>query len=140
MKPQKWCNYCKRYFNREGFGVHTKLHEREKNIDAKTHVQYTGLQKKGKNEIDDYMICVLHQHKVPCPVKGCNYFPFGKIRKSYMMKCAKGIVLEWMEGKVTKWKKTFPFFPHHTGENGMIPIDMSTRTVTIMGVPIRLKI
>ncbi len=140
MKPQKWCFYCKRYFDRERFADHRKLHERERNIDAKSHVQYTGIQKKDKTEIDDYMICVLHQNKVPCQVQGCHYIPFGKIRKSYMMRCAKGIVLEWMEGNVTIRKKTFPFFPHDTGENGMVPIDTKNKTVTIMGVQIRLKI
>jgi len=137
MKPQKWCNYCKKYFDRATFDAHRKLHERERNIDAKSHIQYTGLQKKGKTEIDDYMICVLHQKKVPCSVKGCNYMPFGKIRKSYMMKCARGIYLEWMEGKDTIRKKTFPFFPD---DNEMIPIDMKTRTVIIKGASIRLKI
>lgn len=140
MKLKSWCRYCKRYFDREGFGDHKKLHERERNIDAKSHVQYTGLQKKGKTEIDDYMICVLHQHKVPCPAKGCHLEPFGVIRKSYMLKCAKGIVREWVEDGEEFKIKSEPFFPHDTGKNGMIPIDMKTRTVTIMGVPIRLKI
>ena len=140
MKPQRWCNYCKRYFISATFDNHKKLHDRERNIDAKSHVQYTGIQRKGRVEFDDYMICVLHQHKVPCPVKGCHYEPFGVIRKSYMMKCARGIVGEWMEGKDTIRKKTFPFFPHGSGKDGMIPIDMKTRTVVIMGVPIRLKI
>lgn len=144
MKRQTWCYHCQRYFDRETFGDHKKLHDRERNIDATTRIQYTGQHKKGffkgKTDEDDYLICILHQKKVPCPVVGCHYKPFGMIRKSYMMKCAKGILLEWIEEKVTKQKKTFPFFPHESGENGIIPIDMQNKTVTIMGVPIRLKI
>ncbi len=142
MTSMTWCYKCKRYFAKQGFGDHIANHKRESNVDATNQTQYTGrFPKTGHGKDDDkggdYMICVLHQKKVPCPVIGCHYLPFGIIRKSYMMKCAKGIIREWKEGREEFKIKTVPFFPQ---ENQMVPIDMKTRTVTLMGVPIRLKI
>jgi len=122
------------------------------NTDAMVYNQYQG--KKSENQDKDYMICVLHQKKVPCPVVGCHYLPFGMMRKSYMQKCAKGIIREWKEtgdesdslNNIVKEKTrngiicrlmTYPFF-HFNDE--LVPIDMTTKTVTIMGVPIKLLI
>jgi len=139
LTGHKWCIFCKEYFDRTRFGEHKKMHDRERNTDAVNQNQYTGQFKKnsGKDK-DDYMICVLHQKKVPCPVKNCHYKPFGMIRKSYMIRCAKGIY-----DLSDTTKRCDPYFPstdNLTGENSLLPIDMKTKTVTIMGVPIRLKI
>lgn len=134
------------------FQKHNKQHQHEMNTDTMVYSQYQG--KKSESEDKDYMICVLHQKKVPCPVIGCHYLPFGMMRKSYMQKCAKGIIREWKEidgeshylNNIVKEKTrngticrvmTYPFFHFH---GKLVPIDMRTRTVTLMGVPIKLKI
>ena len=101
------------------------------------------------------MICVLHQKKCPCPIKDCRY-TFGMIRKSYMLRCAKGIIREWEttekqdysnyanlfdEIKTTNGYKyritTVPYFPFGMNQ---IPIDMKTKTVVLMGATIHLRI
>lgn len=148
----RWCYHCKMYLQSDTFQMHKKQHQHEMNTDIMVHNQYQG--RKSESEDKDYMICVLHQKKVPCPVTGCHYIPFGMMRKSYMLKCAKGIIREWNEtgdeshymNNIVKEKTrngticrmmTYPFFPF----NGkLVPIDSRTRTVTIMGVPIKLKI
>ncbi len=142
MTSMTWCYKCKKYFAKQGFGDHIANHKRESNVDATVQTQYTGrFPKTGHGKDDDkggdYMICVLHQKKLPCPVVGCHYLPFGIIRKSYMMRCAKGIIRKYKEDGIDHEMKTFPFFPDSLG---MIPLDMTKRTVTLLGVPIRLKI
>ena len=149
MSHFRWCNYCKDYVSTRTFKDHMNQHELGMNSDAKDRKQYTGIVEK---KSDDYMICVLHQKKCPCPVKNCNYRPFGMIRKSYMISCSKGI-LGLKEDKPDKESERIfmnyprprvtPFFPHtniNTGKTEMIPIDMDTKTVLIMGVPIFLRI
>ena len=149
MSHFRWCDYCKDYVPSRSFNSHRNQHEFELNSDAKDRKQYTGSFQKNN---EDYMICVLHQKKCPCPVKNCNYIPFGMIRKSYMIRCAKGILSHKDEKPNTELEKLFlnypsqrvaPFFPHTnmiTGKTEMIPIDMSTKTVTIMGVSIFIRI
>ena len=143
----RWCKYCEDYVPGRTFADHVNQHELGMNSDAKNRRQYTGnIDKKS----DDYMICVLHQKKCPCPVKSCNYKPFGVIRKSYMIRCSKGILRDdkpdpEREKRYMNYPmpRVSPFFPHtdaNTGEQLMIPIDMETKTVTIMGVPIFLRI
>jgi len=146
----RWCYHCKMYVTSDTLQMHKKQHQHEMNTDIMVHDQYQGR----KSEKDqDYMICVLHQKKVPCPVIGCHYLPFGMIRKSYMEKCAKGIIKEWkhtgeesvLNNIVMERTRngtmcrimTHPFFPF--GEK-LVPIDSRTRTVTLMGVPIKLRI
>jgi hypothetical protein len=117
-----------------------EMHNRESNTDSVNRDQYHA--RKTEKDMDNYLICVLHQNKVPCSVKGCHYIPFGMIRKSYLIDCSKGILRKWVENGEAKEVKIFPFFPDHSeqAEKIIVPIDMTTRTVTIKGVPIRLKI
>lgn len=132
----RWCRYCEDYVPARAFSDHKRQHEIGMNSDAIERKQYTGRVEKSS----DYFICVLHQKKTvdgKCPVKSCRLVPFGVIRKSYMMRCMKGII------DATGIRKVAPFFPHNdvnTGNQLMIPIDMETRTVKIMGVPIFLKV
>ena len=149
MSHFRWCNHCKDYVSSRTYNDHMKQHELGMNSDAKDRVQYTGIAEKN---LDDYMICVLHQKKCPCPVKNCDYEPFGMIRKSYMIRCSKGFLGDKEEKPDAESSKLFmnyprprvaPFFPHtdiNTGKTVMIPIDMETKTVNIMGVPIFLRI
>jgi len=135
MSGMRWCYYCKQYIGSNIFYEHIDYHKRLMNTDAIQREQYTGFREERKQE--DYLICVLHQNKVPCPIKNCHCTPFGMIRKSYMLRCAKGIY----DVKDTS-KRCNPFFPEYNPETGknMIPIDTETKTVIIMGVPIKLKI
>lgn len=128
----RWCTTCKDYVPSRTFNDHMNQHNIGMNSDAVDRKQYTGHLEKNQ---EDYLICVLHQKKVPCPVKNCKCIPFGIIRKSYLISCMKGIV-QGIDHRVK------PFFPHtdlNTGKHEMIPIDMETKTVTIMGVPIFIK-
>ena len=137
MTNHRYCKICKDYFSAGIFPSHMKQHNMTMNSDAVEHTQYTGVLEK---KSEDYMICVLHQKKITngkCQIKNCNFIPFGLIRKSYMMNCIKGII------KNKDYQRVAPFFPHtdiNTGKDMMIPIDMETKTVTIMGVPIFLRI
>ena len=136
MNIHRWCKYCNDYVPGKTFADHKRQHEIGMNSDAVERKQYTGVSRKIS---DDYMICVLHQKKLTdgkCPVKTCRLVPFGIIRKSYMIRCMKGII------DATDIKKAEPFFPHtnmNTGEQLMIPIDMESKTIKIMGVTIFLR-
>lgn len=136
MNPHRWCKYCEDYVPGKSFPDHKRQHEIGMNSDAVNRKQYTGT---SKRIVDDYMICVLHQKKITngkCPIKNCVFVPFGMIKKSYMIRCMKGIV------DATDIVKTKPFFPHidiNTGKQLMIPIDMTTRTIKIMGVTIFIR-
>ena len=123
MNSMFWCKYCQDYVPRANFGKHMKQHNQIMNTDAVEHPQYSGSVREGS---DDYFICVLHQKKTPCPVKNCFCNPFGMIKKSYMLSSAR-------EG----------FFPSTDRNTGLIvkhKINMETKTITIMGVMIRLRI
>ena len=136
----KWCFHCKMHVSKDTFQKHRKQHQHEMNTDSVSYSQYQG---KPEDEKKDYMICVLHQRKVPCSIIGCKYQPFGMIRKSYLLRCFKGILQEWKDENGEKHTtKTHPFFPFtnpETGKQSLIPIDIDKRTVTLMGVPIKLK-
>lgn len=135
MKSQRWCKDCHDYVPSRTFKDHMNQYNIGRNSDAVDRKQYTGNLEKSS---EDYMICVLHQKKITdgnCPIKSCNFMPFGMIKKSYMMSCMKGIVAG-VDHRVA------PFFPHtdmNTGKHEMILIDMDTKTVTIMGVPIFIR-
>lgn len=122
MVNMKWCKYCKDYYPRESFHDHMRQHNSEMNSDAIEHKQYFGSREKRQN---DYMICVLHQKKVPCPVKDCHYQPFGMIRKSWMLECTR-------QG----------YFPTSTvtGDQTYVRINEKEKTVVLMGATIHLKI
>ena len=134
MGNMRWCRYCKDYFPIQIFFRHKEQHEHEMNTDAVQHKQYAGI---GETEKEDYFICVLHQRKTPCPIKDCECVPFGMIKKSYLLRCAKGIY-----DLSDTSKRCEPFFPEHDEETGrnMIPIDMETKTVIIKGVTIKLRL
>ena len=121
MSHFRWCSACKDYVSSRTFKDHMNQHNIGMNSDAVDRKQYTGFIEKGS---DNYMICVLHQKKVPCPVKNCKYVPFGMIRKSRLKEFIKSGV----------WKSTDMY-----GKMLDVPIDQDTRTVTIMGVPIFIK-
>lgn len=154
MASMFWCKHCKDYYPRERYYDHMNQHKSELNIDAIEHKQYIGTRVKSEN---DYMICVTHQKKYPCPVKDCRY-TFGIMRKSYMLRCAKGYI--GTDEEVKLWKEGvrpnensvylnyprpiiepfFPFIEPSTGERILIPIDMKTKTVILMGATIHLRI
>lgn len=149
MSQMFYCRFCKDYYQKSSYNDHMNQHKSEQNIDAVEHKQYTG-NVSDKNK-DDYMICVLHQKKVPCGVKDCKYQPFGMIRKSWMMKCAKGIIGADDSHLTEEEKKHYlnsgirhvePFFPFSDSNSKqvMIPIDMKTKTVVLLGCTIHLRI
>lgn len=121
MTGQRWCKHCKDYVSSRTFVDHINQHNNGLNSDAIDRKQYTGYIEKGS---DNYMICILHQKKVPCPVKNCKCIPFGMIRKSRLKEFIKSGI----------WKHTDTF-----GKMVDVPIDSDTRTVTLMGVPIFIK-
>lgn len=144
MSDLRWCSNCQDYIGKLHYNEHMKQHSiGNPNVE---HKQFSGQVK----DESDYMICILHQKKVPCPVKHCKYQPFGMIRKSVMIKCAKGIIGDpkkindppepgYMNNPN---RKVAPYFPHcdFEGNQVMIPIDMKTRTVILNGATIHLRI
>jgi hypothetical protein len=119
MKHLRYCPTCTDYIPSLTYREHMKQHNIGNPLIQ--HEQYLG--SFSKQDGSDYMICLLHQKKTPCPVKDCNYHPFGMLRKSLMMSYIKSGIWIWYDGSNTT----------------EIPIDSRTRTVTIMGVPIFLK-
>jgi|GEM_PF-3835344 hypothetical protein len=120
MKGQRYCKYCQDYYPSDIFPEHMRVHEiGNPSIE---HKQYTGFTKKDSG---DYMICILHQKKVPCPIKGCGCSPFGMVKKSIMVNNAKKGVFHTSDAY---------------GRQMLVPIDMDTKTVVLLGVPIHLKI
>ncbi len=122
MAYLRYCKHCQDYIPKSGYAEHMKSHQQFENSDAREHKQYHGFVDAKTN---DYMICVLHQKKAPCPVKDCKYLPFGLIRKSLLLSYAKtGIYLS----------------SDQYGNRFETPIDLYTRIVVLMGVPIQLKV
>lgn len=119
MNNLRYCKDCQDYKPRDGYTQHMAQH----NIGnpAIEHKQYTGQLEKSN---EDYMICVLHQKKAPCPIKTCKYVPFGMIRKSRLMEFIKNGV--WIGSDVY-------------GKSLEIPIDVENRTVILYGATIFLK-
>ncbi len=118
----KYCGRCQQWIGDAEFPDHMKMENVGLNSDAIEHKQYTGNVESVKN---DYMICVLHQKKCPCPIKKCKYTPFGMIRKSLMM-------LYFRDG----WWK----WHHGFGNDKYVRIDIDTKIVVLFGVPIKLRI
>lgn len=125
MNNQKYCPECQDWYSAEHYPSHMAQHNIGKASYDLNVKQYTGNPSvKG----EDYAVCVLHQKKCPCPVSGCNYKPFGWIRKSLMMKyCKQGF---WETGLFTKG----------SSQPINIPIDVENRIVVIYGVPIHIRI
>lgn len=128
MGFMKYCRICQDYYPAPTYPDHMKQHNVGMNSDAQNHKQYTGFIDR-KDTKEDYMICVLHQKKTPCPVKDCNYHPFGMIRKSWMMSFL----------KTGYWQDTNEEGRPTDTYTVQIPIDMNTRTVVLKGVPIKIK-
>jgi len=117
----KFCGKCQEWIDDKEFPDHMKMENIGLNTDATEHRQYTGSSTGSNN----YMICVLHQKKAPCQVKGCNYEPFGLIRKSHMMEYFK---IGWW-----RWHDRY-------GQDEFVKIDIDTKIVVLFGVPIKLRI
>jgi len=118
----KYCGKCQQWIGDAEFPDHMKMENIGMNSDAVEHKQYTG---SGLSEKKDYMICVLHQKKCPCPVRGCKYQPFGMIRKALMMQYFRNGRWKWHDGYGNdKWEV----------------IDIDTKIVVLFGVPIKLRI
>ena len=118
---QKYCRNCQDYYPADIYPAHMKQHQvGDPSIE---HKQYLGTfnQKDGS----DYMICILHQKKTPCPIKGCKLQPFGCTRKSVMIANA---------------KKGFFHTSDIHGNQINVPIDFESRTVVLLGATIKLKI
>jgi hypothetical protein len=120
MAYMKYCPNCQDYYPQPIYPDHMKQHNVGVNSDS-TDKHNTHFSKKIN---EDYMICILHQKKTPCPVKGCGCKPFGMMKKSILLKYVKeGVFISSdMYGKRVEAK-----------------ID-HTRTVVLMGVPIHLKV
>lgn len=116
----KYCPDCQDYYPQTIYPAHMKQHQ--VGNPAVEHKQFGGVPR----DESDYMICILHQKKTPCPVKGCTLTPFGCTRKSYMILNAK--------------QGFFQTTNNATGKQEQLPIDLDTKIVMIMGVPIHLKI
>ncbi len=119
MGHLRYCRECQDYIPKSSYNDHMKQHNIGNPLVE--HKQYTGFAGKSDN---DYMICVLHQKKTPCPIKTCNGVPFGFIRKSRLIEFVKNGV--WIGSD-------------RYGNQMPIPIDRESRTVILMGVPIFLK-
>ena len=137
----KYCGKCQQWIGDAEFGDHMKMENIGLNSDAMEHPQYTGTKREGTK---DYMICVLHQKKVPCSSRKfdgtrCDYNPFGMIRKSFMMNCIKGLALNSAEYHLGKIHP--PYFPVSEEDNSWhgVLINMDDRTVIIKGVTIHLR-
>ena len=138
MGKPRWCKVCEDYV--PNIADHIKQHSLGENSDARNRNQYIGSSDK-KNE--DYMICIIHQKKVPCKARKfdgskCDY-PFGMIKKSFMMDCIKGYPLKSVDRHLGKIHP--PYFPVSNENNcwyGVL-INMDDRTVVIKGATIHLK-
>ena len=119
MGYMKYCRDCQDYYPKDIYPAHMKQHQ--VGNPAVEHKQFLGT---FRDKSNDYMVCILHQKKCPCPVKGCRLMPLGCIRKSYMLEFIKS----------GTWITT-----GYDGKLLHVPIDSSTRTVTLMGIPVKLK-
>lgn len=119
MSNSIWCKHCQEYILKKYYGDHKKQHSvGDSSIE---HKQYTGNAEKS----EDYMICVLHQKKTPCPVPRCTGEPFGFIKKSWMIESAK--------------RGVFPSTDTRTGKLIFHKIN-DDKTVVLMGATIHLKV
>jgi len=118
----KYCGKCQQWIGDNEFSDHMKQENIGLNSDATEHKQYIG---SSKSKGEDYMICVLHQKKTPCPVKGCRYRPFGMIKKSLMMAYFRKGVWYWQD---------------RYGNAEIVDIDTEKRTVVLFGVTIHIRV
>ena len=118
----KYCGRCQQWIGDAEFSDHMKMENVGLNSDAIEHKQYTGNVESVKN---DYMICVLHQKKCPCPIKKCKYSPFGMIKKSRLMGFVNSGWYRWHDGY---------------GNDKQVRIDPETRIVILFGVPIHIRV
>ena len=136
MEKPRWCSTCQDYV------VDITSHRKQHGVGSyKDQKQYTG---KSIDKRQDYMICVLHQRKVPCSARKfdgtkCDYEPLGMIRKSFMMNCIKGLSINPTEHNLGSVYP--PFFPvsDASGSYRLLKIDVDSKTVIIKGMTIHLK-
>ena len=121
MTGQKYCPKCQDWYPSEIYGDHMKQHNVGINSDSNDNNNRHFSEKKN----DDYMVCVLHQKKTPCPVRGCKLMPFGCIKKNLMMEY---------------FKRGFWHWSDRYGKPMLVPIDTETKIVVLYGVPIRIRV
>lgn len=120
MRKTRWCRVCQDYV--PNIRDHIKQHSIGQNSDAIERKQYTGFSSDKK---EDYMVCLLHQKKVPCPIKDCHYKPFGMLKKSLLMSYIKNGEILWHD----RYGNQIP----------PVPIDFETKTVILFGATIHLR-